>query len=829
MNMINISKKISFIFIILCFLSVAFFDGNDYIEPIELMYDVASIEEANEIAKTYHMTLKEFSDYGFAIFETDKKQDIVELESLGFSVNGTLETLENPWQTNVINDPFYSDQYAIPMMEVNHAWAIEEGSPDYLIAIIDTGIDTDHPEFIGRISELSYNPVTEEVGISAVEDDQGHGTSVAGVIGANKNNNQGIAGIVQNSKLLVIKTNSLDNPSTSDDESETYSDANLVKAIRYATLHGADVINMSLGGPGYNNTVQNAINDAHDAGVIVVASSGNSGNDTLQYPASYQNVISVGSVEEDMGIASYSTFNSFVDLSAPGSLIVVTDLDGEYAWASGTSFAAPQVTGSIALMQSYLPELTDNQVIDRLYLTAMDRGEVGEDDYYGWGIINVYQAMLLDPILVTFETYGTTIIEPIEIPKDETFTVNPPTKVGHVFDGWYLDEAYTMFFDMGVDTLNEDTTLYAKFSPKTYIVSFISDGSQVEDIPVLYGETFEVPIPTKEGHSFEGWFYDETFETPYYVKPVTQGFTLYAKFIRTAFIVNFYIDDVLDDYAYVNNGQPIDLYTPIGDNDFIGWYLEPTFMTPFEGGNATEDLDLYARFDDGRFVITYYDSDQTSVYLTQYVKEGLNAITPEGPEKSSSPSFDFTFIGWSQDDQNITSDLSIYPIYEATYNNRSITILPSLDTIGLYQSWEDPGILVEDELLSYEVVGSVDHTTLGRYGITYQIYLDDEMIDEITRYVYVVEPRVIITLNPDVTTLYEGDSYIDQGAFSNVGEVISRGNVDTNVRGTYVITYAVIYNEQTYEKNKYVYVLRAPRVNPEETEYIIPEKKEWMI
>jgi uncharacterized repeat protein (TIGR02543 family) len=530
-----------------------------------------------------------------------------------------------------------------------------------------------------------------------------------------------------------------------------------------------------------------------------------------------------------MGIASYSSFNSHVDLSAPGSLIVVTDLDGGYAWASGTSFAAPQVTGSIALMQSYLPELTDDQVIDRLYFTAMDRGEVGEDDYYGWGIVNVYQAMLLDPILVTFETYGTTIIEPIEIPKNETFTVSPPTKVGHVFDGWYLDEAYTMYFDIGVDTLIEDTTLYAKFSPKTYIISFVSDGSQVDDIPVLYGETFEVPIPTKEGHSFEGWFYDETFETPYYVKPVTQGITLYAKFIRTAFIVNFYIDDLLDDYAYVNNGQPIDLYTPTGDDDFIGWYLEPTFMTPFEGGNATEDLDLYARFDDGRFVITYYDSDQTSVYLTQYVKEGFDAITPEGPEKPSSPSFDFTFTGWSHDDQNITSDLSIYPIYEATYNNRSITILPSLDTIGLYQPWEDPGILVEDELLSYEVIGSVDHATLGRYEITYQIYYEDEIIDEITRYVYVVEPRVIITLNPDVTTLYEGDTYIDQGAVSNVGEVISRGSVDTTVRGTYVITYTVIYNEKTYEKNKYVYVLRAPRVNPEVTQYIIPDKKEWMI
>lgn len=273
----------------------------------------------------------------------------------------------------------------------------------------------------------------------------------------------------------------------------------------------------------------------------------------------------------------------------------------------------------------------------------------------------------------------------------------------------------------------------------------------------------------------------------------------------------------------------INLYTPIGDAEFIGWYLEPTFITPFEGGNATKDLNLYARFDDDRFIVTYYDSDQVSVYLTQYVKYGLNSITPEGPEKPSSPSFDFIFIGWNQDDQNITNDLSIYPIYEAIYNNRSITILPSLDTIGLYQTWEDPGILIDDKLLSYEVIGSVDETTLGRYEITYQIYLYDEIIDEITRYVHVVEPRVVITLNPDVTTLYEGDIYIDQGAVSNVGKIIAKGNVDTSQRGTYIITYSVMYNEYTYEKSKYVYVLRAPRVNTEVKQYIIPEKKEWMI
>ena len=825
----KILKIIIMSMLILTCVIMFFVHAQDSSKTTEIMYEVDSMQEAVEIANQYNLNLIEYSHYGFALYETLSQQSVDRFIDLGFSKNGTSQTLENPWRSNVINDPYYSDQYAIPMMEVDQAWAIEEGSPDYLIAIIDTGIDTDHPEFSGRISQRSYNAVTEEVGIAVVEDDQGHGTNVAGVIGAIKNNNQGIAGIVQNSMLLIIKANNIDDSSTSEDESETYSDSTLTKAIRYAIQQGADVINMSLGGPSYNNTVQNAINDAYEAGVIIVASSGNNGNSELQYPASYQHVISVGAVEEDMNIASYSTHNQHVDLSAPGSYIVVTDMDGGYASASGTSFSAPQVTGAIALLQSYLPELTDDQTMDRLYQTAMDRGVEGEDDYYGWGIVNIYQAMLLDPIVITFETYDASIVESIEIPKDEIFTVNPPSKTGHTFDGWYLDEAYTLFFNIGVDTLNTDTTLYAKFTPKTYTISFVSDGSLVADLLISYGDTFEIPIPTKEGHMFDGWFYDEAFETPYYVKAVTEGFTLYAKFIRTAFLINFYIDDLLDDYAYVDNGESIDLYAPNSDFDFLGWYLEPTFITPFEVGNATEDLDLYARFDDGRYVINYYDSDLSSIYLTQYVKNGLNAITPEGPEKPSTPSFDFKFIGWSHSDQNVISDLSIYPVYQSIYNNRSIKILPSLDTIGLNQTWEDPGILIEDELLRYEVLGTVDEEKLGRYEIVYHIYYENEVIDTITRYVNVIEPIVIITLNPDITTLYVGDSYNDSGATSNVGQVLAKGNVDTTVRGTYMITYTVLYNQQIYEKSKYVYVLRAPISDTQETAFIIPDKKEWSI
>jgi len=133
---------------------------------------------------------------------------------MGFDINHTHQIVRNNTTPDSNEDPYLDNQYAIPMMGVDLAWSLELGDPNYLIAIIDTGIDTDHEEFTNRISALSYNAITEEVGIDAVEDENGHGTNVAGIIGATKNNQIGIAGIVQNSMLLIIKANNTDDPST---------------------------------------------------------------------------------------------------------------------------------------------------------------------------------------------------------------------------------------------------------------------------------------------------------------------------------------------------------------------------------------------------------------------------------------------------------------------------------------------------------------------------------------------------------------------------------------------------------------------------------------
>jgi uncharacterized repeat protein (TIGR02543 family) len=827
---IEFFKKISYIFIWIT-ISIFFFMQQEQVdEPIELMYEVSSISEANKIANTYELELLEFNDYGFAIFQTNQNKQLNDLIDIGFEINGTYQTAKNPIFDNNGTDPFYTDQYAIPIMEVDDAWSLELGDPTYVIAIVDTGIDTDHVEFTNRISANSYNAVTKTVGLPAVEDTNGHGTNVAGVIGANKDNGEGIAGIVQNSILLVIKANEIDDPSTPDqDESDSFKDSSLVEAIRYATEHGADIINMSLGGSGYNNLVQNAINDAHAAGVIIVASSGNDGtNDTL-YPASYNHVISVGAVDSSLNIAAYSNFNSDVDISAPGTGIVTTHIGDTYVSASGTSFSAPQVTGVIALLQSYLPELTDQQIIDRIYQTTLDQGSVGKDDYYGWGVINAYQAMLLDPITITFETYNALAIAPIEVEKNQPFTITAPQIDGYIFDGWYLDEAFTLPFIIGVDTLSVDTTLYAKFIAIQYTISFVTDGTPVDDIITTYNQTFILPSSEKDGFALEGWYLDQNFTIKYVSEPVTSSFTLYAKFVKTDYIINFYIDDVLDQTRFVEIGTSLALYIPSGDSEFIGWYLEPTFITLYQDEVPTSDLNLYARFDDGRFVVTYYDSDQTTVYIIQYVSEGHDAIIPEGPKKPSTPSLEFEFIGWSNDGLDVTSDLSIYPKYEVTYDNRSIKLRSGLDTVNLFEIWTDAGISVLDGLLSYEVTGSVDTQTAGRYIISYVIYYDGKIIDTIDRYVNVVEPQVMITLNPDVTTIFVGESYVDQGAISNVGPVQSTGVVDTTTIGTYVITYSVTYQQKVYTKSKYVYVLEAPVYESPETLYIIPQKKEWVL
>jgi uncharacterized repeat protein (TIGR02543 family) len=802
----------------------------DTTETYQLMYETHSLAEAEEIASIFDLDLVEFSDFGFSVYEADdihKKDDYLKM---GFDINHTHQIVRNNTTPDSNEDPYLDNQYAIPMMGVDLAWSLELGDPNYLIAIIDTGIDTDHEEFTNRISALSYNAITEEVGIDAVEDENGHGTNVAGIIGATKNNQIGIAGIVQNSMLLIIKANNTDDPSTTDeDESEVFNDSNIAKGINYAVENGADVINLSLGGPGFNSIVQNAINNAFDSGSIVVASSGNEGTDELLYPASYNHVISVGAVDSNMDIASYSNYNDEVDISAPGTAIATTNMNDTYVTASGTSFAAPQVTAIIALFQAYLPHYTDAQTIERLYETAMDRGVVGKDDFYGHGIINAYQSMLVDAITVSFDTDGGTIIDPIRIPKDETFNVDDPTKVGYDFVGWYLDENLTQAFNIGTDTRNLDTTLYAKYALKQFIISFVTSGTEVSPISVYYGNPLIEPETSKEGFTFDGWYYDSGYTSKYDGQLITGQTTFYAKFIKDPYIINFYVEGIINETYEINEGETFELYTPTGDGNFLGWYLEPSLDTLYVSSGVTTNLNLYAKFDNDQYAVVYYESDLETIKEIQYISHGQSAIEPEAPMKTSTASFEYIFLNWSEDAVNITESLDIYPIFERQFIEGSVTLNAGLDTVYQKDVWDNAGLNIDDDLLTYVLRNEPDLEMVGRYVLYYDLYANDEVVWTLVRVVNVIaQPNVKISLNPDITTIFVGDTYEDAGATSTFGEVIATNDVDTTTSGVYTVTYQVFYNDQYYTKIKYVYVLEPLDISTTQSLDIIEKQKGWL-
>ena len=283
----------------------------------------------------------------------------------------------------VPNDTYFSYQWGMnntgqtggtPNADIDavRAWDISTGSSNVIVAVIDTGVDYTHPDLAANIwSDTNgvhgYDFVN---GDTDPMDDEGHGTLMAGTIGAVGNNNLGVVGVCWHTRIMAVKClDANGNGYTSD----------AISAIQYAVTKGARVINASWGGYGYSSTLYDAIAAARDtAGVIFVAGAGNDGvnNDlTPFYPASFDlaNIISVAATTDTDQRASYSNYGLLsVDLGTPGDNILSTYLTylGGYAYGSGTSMAAPHVTGACALLLSIDPTLTYAQVKEILLNTA---------------------------------------------------------------------------------------------------------------------------------------------------------------------------------------------------------------------------------------------------------------------------------------------------------------------------------------------------------------------------------------------------------------------------------------------------------------------------
>lgn len=277
------------------------------------------------------------------------------------------------------------------------AWDETKGDEQVLIAVIDTGVDLNHPDIKNKIFSSGQDFVNDD---SDATDDNGHGTWVAGIAAAEANNSEGIAGVAWNCRVLPVKTM---------DEEGTGFYSWIIEGIRWAVDNGADVINMSLGGDVPSQSLESAVQYAFQKDVIVVAAAGND-SDTVLYPGAYDAYcLAVAATDASDEVPGWSNAGPEVDVAAPGVWIV--SLFPEYLtpsgflpyiWGDGTSASTPHVAGLAALIKSIKPWLTVSEIMTVIRYSADDVNSAeypGKDEFMGYGRINMEKALV--PIKIT--------------------------------------------------------------------------------------------------------------------------------------------------------------------------------------------------------------------------------------------------------------------------------------------------------------------------------------------------------------------------------------------------------------------------------------------
>ncbi len=372
--------------------------------------------------------------------------------------NGNILTPTKP--DYEITDPDYSMQTYLDYINLRDTWNTTRGK-GVSVAVIDTGIDTDHPEFEGKISEKSYysseDKVVKDYGIEVIEDEQGHGTAVAGVISAGMNNDEGITGIAPEAELIVIKCDC-------DENGEFLRSSDLVFGLAYAIECDADVVNMSFG-TDYDSAsaMKKYLNLAYDSDVICVAAAGNESTSMPSYPAAFDNVVGVGALAADgYNLADYSNYGDNSDFLAPGTTYT-TMMGGGYGVENGTSLACPVITGAVALYLSVNQKTEFSTLTEMLKASCVDLEVLGEDWQYGFGALDIHAFICEEKGIITYEM----LTDELENKKQyfvKGHTVQymlEPERDNLVLDGWFWDTNCSDDCEYYTNVFNDNCTLYA--------------------------------------------------------------------------------------------------------------------------------------------------------------------------------------------------------------------------------------------------------------------------------------------------------------------------------------------------------------------------------
>lgn len=447
-------------------------------------------ESAAELASSFRVRIDEGADLDAAAAQLQEAPEVEKAEPNRFR-----EAL-----TTQPNDPDFPQEWGLTKIRAPEAWDIQKGDPAVVVAVIDTGIDLDHPDLVGNLVQgrdlvdITGPPQTGwhfEGDILTPDDDPedevGHGTHVAGTIAAMTDNSVGVAGVSWTSKLMPVRVLGRTVRNSDGRVSGVGTAVDIAAGIVWAVDHGARILNLSLGG--YTDTFveRSAVVYAVAHNVLVVAAMGNDNTTQPSFPAAYPGVIAVGAIGQDDKRAAFSNMGTHIAVVAPGVGVHSTFMGGGFSDLSGTSMATPHVAGVAALMSSAQSSLSAVQMGVALRATARPLTDTAADPVpnakYGSGLVDARAA--LDQ-LTPAPTPPTPTPTPAAPPFPGRLLKFPPLTVGADVEQWQ-----TRMVELGFPLVVD-----GKYGPKSKEACQqlqTQRGLQVDGIvgPITWAATFE--------------------------------------------------------------------------------------------------------------------------------------------------------------------------------------------------------------------------------------------------------------------------------------------------------------------------------------------------